>query len=39
MNDDLNGVERPVTFPIKDMNEAQSGGGSLAGQMETGHTG
>lgn len=22
MNDDLNGVERPVTFPIKDMNEA-----------------
>lgn len=24
MNDDLNGVERPVTFPIKDMNEAQA---------------
>ncbi len=22
INDDLNGVERPVTFPIKDMNEA-----------------
>ncbi len=22
MNDDLNGIERPVTFPIKDMNEA-----------------
>ena len=22
LNDDLNGVERPVTFPIKDMNEA-----------------
>ena len=22
MNDDLNGVERPVNFPIKDMNEA-----------------
>ena len=28
MNDDLNGVERGT-----------SGGGSLAGQMETGHTG
>lgn len=24
MNDDLNGVERPVTFPIKDMNEAEA---------------
>ena len=24
MNDDLNGIERPVTFPIKDMNEAQA---------------
>lgn len=24
MNDDLNGVERAVTFPIKDMNEAQA---------------
>lgn len=24
MNDDLNGVERPVSFPIKDMNEAQA---------------
>lgn len=24
MNDDLNGVERPVTFPIKDMNEAKA---------------
>ena len=24
MNDDLNGVERPVTFPIKDMDEAQA---------------
>ena len=22
LNDDLNGIERPVTFPIKDMNEA-----------------
>ena len=22
LNDDLNGVERPVSFPIKDMNEA-----------------
>ena len=24
INDDLNGVERPVTFPIKDLNEAQA---------------
>ena len=24
LNDDLNGVERPVSFPIKDMNEAQA---------------
>lgn len=24
LNDDLNGVERPVTFPVKDMNEAQA---------------
>ena len=24
INDDLNGVERPVTFPIKDMGEAQA---------------
>ncbi|MCD8317955.1 MAG: aspartate--ammonia ligase [Paraprevotella sp.] len=24
MNDDLNGVERPVSFPIKDMDEAQA---------------
>lgn len=24
MNDDLNGIERPVTFPIKDMNEAEA---------------
>lgn len=24
MNDDLSGTERPVTFPIKDMNEAQA---------------
>ncbi len=24
MNDNLSGVERPVTFPIKDMNEAQA---------------
>ena len=23
INDDLNGVERPVTFPVKDMNEAR----------------
>ncbi|AEE16923.1 aspartate--ammonia ligase [Treponema brennaborense] len=23
LNDDLNGVERPVTFPVKDMDEAQ----------------
>lgn len=22
LNDDLNGVERPVSFPVKDMNEA-----------------
>ena len=21
LNDDLNGIERPVTFPVKDMNE------------------
>lgn len=24
MNDDLSGIERPVTFPIKDLNEAQA---------------
>ena len=24
INDDLNGVERPVSFPIKDMNEAKA---------------
>lgn len=24
LNDDLNGVERPVTFPVKDMNEAEA---------------
>ena len=24
INDDLNGVERPVTFPIKDLNEAEA---------------
>ena len=24
INDDLNGVERPVSFPIKDLNEAQA---------------
>ncbi len=24
LNDDLNGVERPVTFPVKDMDEAQA---------------
>ena len=24
INDDLNGVERPVTFPIKDLNDAQA---------------
>ena len=24
LNDNLNGVERPVTFPIKDMNDAQA---------------
>lgn len=24
INDDLNGIERPVTFPIKDMNEAKA---------------
>jgi aspartate--ammonia ligase len=24
LNDDLNGIERPVTFPIKEMNEAQA---------------
>lgn len=24
INDDLNGVERPVTFPIKDMGEARA---------------
>lgn len=24
MNDDLNGIERPVTFPIKDMDEARA---------------
>ena len=24
INDDLNGVERPVSFPIKDMNGAQA---------------
>lgn len=24
MNDDLNGIERPVTFPIKDMDEAKA---------------
>ena len=24
INDDLNGVERPVTFPIKDMQEAKA---------------
>ena len=24
LNDDLNGIERPVTFPIKDMEEAQA---------------
>ena len=24
INDDLNGVERPVTFPIKDMGEAKA---------------
>ena len=39
MNDDLNGVERPVTFPHQRHERGTSGGGSLASQMETGHTG
>ena len=34
MNDDLNGVERPVTFPIKDMDEAQASG-MATGSLKT----
>lgn len=34
INDDLNGVERAVSFPIKDLGDATGGGRPLAGKME-----
>lgn len=38
INDDLNGVERPVTFPIKDLGEQRGRSSTFAGQMETCYT-
>ena len=39
MNDDLNGIERPVTFPIsKRFGRTTCRSGTLAGQMETGNS-
>ena len=36
INDDLNSVERPVSFPIRDMGERRAEAGSFAGQMGSG---
>lgn len=38
MNDDLNGVERPVTLPYKGFGRTTCRSGTLAGKMETGNS-